>query len=380
VSVSGRAEAVIIGGGIIGASIAYHLTRLGCRDVVLLEKDYLASKATGVCPGGIRSQWQDEAACLYARESVKFFERIEEELHPDFPLPFRQTGYLFVAHTTSTFERFRKNVALQNRMEIPSVLVTPEEIAAIVPELALDGVVGGSFCAKDGFIEDADGLTTLLAQRAKDAGARVLLEPALRIEARESGVTGVATPSGHIETRRVVVAAGCDSPALARPLGLELPMTVERRRLVFTERVEKRVLEPLVAAMDVGWAGKQLVDGVLYMGYLREAREKKDDWSYTEQVAGLFLDLMPSLSETGVKRLVDGFYDTSPDGQPFLGGVPGLDGYFHAAGFSGHGYMLSPAVGGVMAEVMLGREPSLPLTAFAYDRFDKAAGADSLVI
>ncbi len=375
-----RADCIIIGGGVIGASIAYHLTRFGCPDVVLLEKDYLASKATGVCPGGIRSQWQDEAACLYARESVKFFERIDEELHPEFPLPFRQTGYLFLAHSPTTFELFRKNVALQNRLDIPSELVTPEDIAAIVPELKLEDVVGGSFCGKDGFIEDSDGLTQLLAQRAKDEGARVRLEPALGIERRGSRVTGVATPSGVIEAPNVILAAGCDSPALAKPLGLDLPITVERRRMLYTERIEKRVLEPLVAAMDVGWAGKQLIDGVVYMGYLREAREGKDDWAYTEQVASLFLDMMPSLSETGIKRLVDGYYDTSPDGHPFLGGVSGLQGYFQAAGFSGHGYMLSPSVGRVMAEMVLGQTPSLPVAPFSFDRFGTVAAPDGLVI
>jgi sarcosine oxidase subunit beta len=375
-----RAESVIIGGGIIGASIAYHLTLLGCRDVVLLEKDRLASKATGVCPGGIRSQWQDETACLYARESVKFFERIGEELHPDFPLPFRQTGYLFIAHSPSTFEVFRKNVALQNRLEIPSELLGPADIASIVPDLDLEGVVGGSFCRKDGFIEDSDGLTQVLVERAKEGGAAVRLEPALGIERRGSRVTGVVTPSGLIEAASVILAAGCDSAALARPLGLELPITVERRRMLYTDRIERRVLEPLVAAMDVGWAGKQLIDGVIYMGYLREAKERRDDWAYTEQVAGLFLELMPSFSDMGIKRLVDGFYDTSPDGHPFLGPAGGLDGYFQAAGFSGHGYMLSPAVGRVMAEMVLGLEPSLPVAPFAFDRFKAAAGPDGLVI
>ncbi len=113
--------------------------------------------------------------------------------------------------------------------------------------------------------------------------------------------------------------------------------------------------------------GKQLIDGVIYMGYLREAKEGKDDWAYTEQVAGLFLDMMPSFSDTGIKRLVDGYYDTSPDGHPFLGGVSGLEGYFQAAGFSGHGYMLSPSVGRVMAEMVLGLQPSLPVAPFAFD-------------
>ncbi|MGH9319707.1 MAG: NAD(P)/FAD-dependent oxidoreductase [Vicinamibacteria bacterium] len=377
---SESADCIIIGGGITGASIAYHLTKKGCRDVVLLEKDYLASKATSVCPGGIRCQWQDEAACLYARESVKFFENLEDELHPDFPLPFHQTGYLFMAHSPATLEIFQKNVALQNRLGIPSRILSPQEVSEIVPELDVEGIVGGAFCDKDGFIEDSDGLTQVMARRAKEKGARVRLEPALAIERAGDRITGVRTPSGRIDAMNVILAAGCDSPALAKPLGLELPIQVERRRMLYTERIERRVLEPLVAAMDIGWAGKQLIDGVVYMGYLREAKESKDDWAYTEQVAELFVDMMPSLAEIGIKRLVDGYYDSTPDGHPFLGGVSGFEGYFQAAGFSGHGYMLSPSVGLVMAEMVLGEKPSLPVEPFSFDRFAKSADRDGLVI
>jgi sarcosine oxidase subunit beta len=371
---------VIVGGGITGASIAYHLTKLGCRDVILLEKDHLASKATGVCPGGIRAQWQDEAACLYAREAVRFFENMDEELHPDFPLPFLQTGYLFLAHSEPTLAAFRQNVELQNRMDIPSELLGPEDAQKIVPGLKTDGVLGATFCPKDGFIEDSDGLTRLLAQRAKDKGAQVRLEPAERIELTGDRVTGVRTDSGLIETGNVVLAAGCDSPALAKPLGLELPIKVERRRMVYTDRLEARILEPLVAAMDIGWAGKQLIDGVIYMGYLRETADNLDDWGYTEKVVELTVEVMPSLSETGIKRLVDGYYDSSPDGHPVLGGVSGLEGYFQAVGFSGHGYMMSPSVGQVMAELILGHEPSLPLSPFSFERFQKKASQDNLVI
>ena len=178
----------------------------------------------------------------------------------------------------------------------------------------------------------------------------------------------------------MVLAAGCDSPALARPLGLELPIRVERRRLLYTERLERRVLEPLVVVMDSGWAGKQLIDGVVYMGYLREAEEDKDDWTYTEQVAKLLVDGMPSLSDVGIKRLVDGHYDSTPDGHPFLGAVSGLEGYYQAAGFTGHGYMLPPAVGKVMAELILGQEPSLPIEAFSIDRFQSKTSRDDLAI
>jgi sarcosine oxidase subunit beta len=375
-----RADCVIIGGGIIGASIAYYLTQLDCSNIILLEKDHLASKATGVCPGGIRQQWSNEQACLYARESVRFFENLSEELEPEFPLPFLQTGYLFLAHQETTLESFRKNVALQNRLEIDSRLISPQEAVELVPGLAEEGLIGAAFCPSDGFLEDSDGLTQVLVNRAKDKGARVRLEPATEIEVEGDRIAGVRTPSARIETRIVVNAAGCDSPELARPLGLELPITVERRRLIYMDRIRERVIEPLVAAMDVGWAGKQLIDGVIYMGYLRETSEHLDDWAYTERVVEKAVEVMPSLEEMKVKRLVDGPYDTTPDGHAFLGGVLGLEGYFQAAGFSGHGFMLSPAVGRVMAEMILEREPSLPVEPWSFERFQKTSSQDQLVI
>lgn len=375
-----RADCVVVGGGITGSSIAYHLTRAGCTRVVLLEKDHLASKATGVCPGGIRQQWSTEAACLYAQYSVRFFENLGEELQPDFPLPFHQTGYLFLAHSEATLAAFKINVSLQSRLGICSEMLSPEETSKILPGLKREGLLGGSFCATDGFIEDADGLTQLLASRAKDRGARIVLEAAVSIDLEGDRIAGVHTPSGFIETPVVVNAAGCEAPSLAGPLGLDLPIRVERRRLVYTDRLSERVLDPLVAAIDVGWAGKQLLDGVIYMGYLRETSETLDDWAYTERVVEKTVEVMPSLAEARVKRLVDGLYDTTPDGHPFLGGVDGLEGYYQAAGFSGHGYMISPAVGKVMAELILGQEPSLPVEPFSFDRFQKGSHQDRLVL
>ncbi|GAG04092.1 unnamed protein product, partial [marine sediment metagenome] len=239
---------------------------------------------------------------------------------------------------------------------------------------------GAAFCSSDGFLEDSDGLTQVLVNRGKEKGARVRLEPATAIDVEGDRIVGVRTPSGRIETRIVVNAAGCECSELAKPLGLELPIKVERRRLVYMDRIRERVIEPLVAALDVGWAGKQLIDGVIYMGYLRETSENLDDWAYTERVVEKAVEVMPSLMEMKVKRLVDGPYDTTPDGHPFLGGVQGLDGYFQAAGFSGHGFMLSPAVGRVMAEMILDLEPSLPVEPFSFERFQKKSAQDHLVI
>ncbi len=253
-------------------------------------------------------------------------------------------------------------MALQNRLGIPSELLAPDDVGGDRARSSTSTASSvEAFARKDGFIEDSDGLTQLLAERAKDEGARVRLEPALAIERKGSRVTGVTTPSGLIEAASVILAAGCDSAGSREsPSDSSSPSPSSGAECCTPSESKGGSSSRWSPRWTSGWAGKQLIDGVIYMGYLREAKERKDDWAYTEQVAGLFLSMMPSFSDMGIKRLVDGYYDTSPDGHPFLGPVSGLDGYFQAAGFSGHGYMLSPAVGKVMAEMVLGNGAVAP--------------------
>ena len=368
-----KAEHVIIGGGIAGCSLAYFLAKKGVKDIVLLEKDYLASKETGICPGGIRQQHTNELCARFAKKSVdEFFSKIDEELHPEYPLPFIQSGYMFLAHTENTLKSYRENVEEQTRWGIPSQILAPHEILDIVPGISPEGLLGAAFCSSDGFLEDSHGLTQLLGKRIREMGGKILFEEAIDIKLKSERVVGVQTSKRYIETKSVINAAGCDAPKVSEWMGIPLPIEIQKRRLLYTARIEERFLEPLVVAFDKGWAGKQLREGNVYMGYLREAEELISDPQYTEKCVELALEIMPEkMGELRLLKIQEGHYDTTPDGQPIIGRVTGREGYTLMTGFSGHGYMLAPAIGMVLSEILTDQRPSLDIRGLYLERFQQ---------
>lgn len=372
------ADVAIIGGGVTGCSIAYHLAIAGLTNLAVFERGHLAGGATGICPGGIRQQFAGEADCVFARRSLRFYERINDTLAPEAPFFFERSGYLFLADSAALLEQFRRNVTMQNRLGVPSRIVTPDELRARLPRLRLDGVLGGAFCDEDGFLEDCDGVTNLLAARAREQGARVLYEDVADLR-RDGPAWRLVTAAGAFAAAHVVLAAGADSVALAAGAGIPLPIVAERRRLAYTVPYERGVMPPLVVALERGVAGKQLTNGVLYLGWLGEM-ESADDLTFIERTMAAAATLLPDLSELPVRRVVSGPYDNTPDRRPILGPAPGVDGLHLAVGFSGHGFMIAPAVGEAVAAGILGKATDLPIDAFSLERFATAAGHEGLVI
>jgi sarcosine oxidase, subunit beta len=368
----------IVGGGIIGCSVAYHLTMAGLSDVAVLERGTLAGGVTGVCPGGIRQQFEREADCRLAQHSVRFYERINEILEPDDAFYFERSGYLFLAQSDPVLDKFRQNVALQNRLGIPSRILSADQIQTMLPRLAMEGITGGSYCAEDGFIEDCHGVTNLLATRARQRGARVLREELQRI-VRVGPRWLLTTDAGQLEAEQIVLAAGADSVDLAAQIGLSLPISPERRRLAFTTPCEPGLLAPLVIAFERSIAAKQLTNGVLYLGWLGES-PAVDDLTFIEETMQRGATLLPMLGELPVRRVIGGVYDNTPDRRPLLGRATGIDGLFLAVGFSGHGFMIAPAVGEVLAALVCGRESALPIADFSLDRFSGLAPREGLQI
>ncbi len=372
------AEVVIIGGGITGCSIAYHLTQAGLCDVIILEKEGLACGATGICPGGIRQQFEGQADCLMARRSVRFWEEVNQRLEPEAPFEFERSGYLFLAESPRLLERFRANVALQNRLGIPSEILSPEQISRLLPALRLDGILGGSFCAEDGFLEDCHGITALLARRASQRGARILYQQAVDLKAAPSGWR---ISAGHdvIEAGQVVLAAGADSVPLAECAGVKLPIRPEVRRLAFTLPYPTQLMTPLVVFPEREFAGKQLSYGVFYLGWLAED-PLDDDLLFIEKGLLGGATLLPILEDLPVRKIIRGTYDTTPDQRPLLGAVPNREGLWVAAGFSGHGFMIAPAVGEALSCAIRGEETDLPLEAFSLLRFQAQGQREGLFI
>lgn len=372
------AEVVIIGGGVIGCSIAWHLVQAGTSDVVILERQHLAAGATGVCPGGIRQQFEGEADCRWARHSMGFWQRINDVLDPEMPFHFEPSGYLFAAHSDELLERFRANVAMQNRLGIPSRLLQPSEVNDLLPAMRDEQLRGASFCYEDGFLEDCHGITNLLASRAVQGGARVLYDNATSVRPNGNGWL-VGTNAGvSIATEHVVLAAGSDSVELAAGAGVHLPIVATERRLAFTERWPETVMAPLVAAPELGFAGKQLVEGLFYIGWLGETGTE-DELLFIENALRAGAAMFPLFEDLAVRRVLTGIYDSTPDHRPILG-PSGADNLWLAAGFSGHGFMIAPSVGDTLARCICGRPVELPMTRFALERFVGRTVREGLII
>lgn len=380
---SDMAEHVIIGGGIAGCSLAYFLAKKGVKGLVLVEKDFLASKETGLCPGGVRQQHTNEICARLAKKSVDdFFITINEEVQPEHPFSFFQTGYMFLAHSETTLQEFVDNVRHQNEWGISSQIITPEEVYKLVPGINPDGIMGAAFCQVDGFLEDSNGVTQLLGKRTRALGGKILFEEVVDIITKGGKLTGVKTNERIIETRSVINAAGCDSPILSRLIGVPLPIEIQKRRLLYTTKTEERFLDPLVVAFDKGWAGKQLSEGNVYMGYLRETEEPLSDHEFTERSVEIALEMLPEqMAKLRVLNLQEGRYDMTPDGQPIIGAVAEVEGYTLMTGFSGHGFMLAPAIGMVLSELLRGEKPSIDIRPLSLVRFQETqTEPDKLVI
>lgn len=371
-------DVVVIGGGVIGCSVAFWLGRAGVPRVVLLERARLASGVTGICPGGIRQQFDDEADCLLAQRSVAFYNHIHELLEPEHPFTFEKSGYVFLADSDAVLERFRQNVAMQNRLGIPSEILTARDVSRLLPAISSEGVIGGAFCHEDGFIEDCHGVTYALAARARDLGVRVIYEEALSIRP-QGRAWEVVTSQGSFRADHVVLAAGVDSVPLAAELGVALPIKAERRRLVYSAPAAAGQMNPLVVAPERGFAGKQLTSGVFYMGWLRET-PAHDDLTFIEKTLEAGSTLLPLLSELPARRVLRGVYDSTPDHRPLLGPVRGVEGLHLAVGFSGHGFMIAPAAGAIVAAGVAGTATDLPAGAFALERFSTGVTDEGLVI
>jgi sarcosine oxidase subunit beta len=345
----------VIGGGALGAATAFHLRRLGVADVVLLERDALASGSTSKAAGGIRAQFADELNIRIALRSLTEFEAMADEI------AFRQHGYLFLLDDADDAETFRRALALQQSLGVPSRELTAPEAAALVPGLVVDDLVCATFCERDGYATPE----AVVQWYARESGASVRQGcAATGIDVRDGRVLGVETTGGSIATECVVCCAGIwsrDGGALA---GVDLPVEGLARTMWFTpERAGLPERLPLTIDFSSGFYVHGEGPGLAFGGRSRELAE----------VAEHAARRLPALVELPVQTSWWGYYDVSPDWNALVGEAAGVSRFLYATGFSGHGFQQAPAVGEHLAELVLGREPTLDLSAFSVERF--AAGA-----
>lgn len=371
---SKTANAVIIGGGISGCAIAYNLAKKGMKDIVIIEKNYLCSGATGRCGAGIRAQWGTEMNCKLAKFSEDFFETANEELEYEYDIEFKQGGYLIVAATEKEVNQFKKNIALQNSLGIPSKLLTPKEAKEIIPHMDETKILAAAFNPKDGHLNPFH-TTQAYANAAKRLGVEIMKHTTVTGITIENGkVTGVQTDKEYISTPVVVNAAGGYSKLVGEMAGVDIPVFSERHQILVTEPVEP-MQGPMYMSFALNIYCQQTPHGSFIMGR-GGANEPTDlritsSWDFLEEMAKTCIELLPPLKELRVVRQWSGLYNLSPDRQPIYGPVKEVKGYYLACGFSGHGFMFGPVTGVVISESILNETPTIPINMLDKDRFER---------
>ena len=373
------ADVIIIGGGIVGSSIAYHLTEAGCRSIIVIERETHQGKgSTGKSMGGVRAQFATPVNIRMSLYSIPFFAAFDEVMgHPS---GYRPQGYLFVATKQNHLDYLAENYRAQVAAGLKEVrLLSPADVSELAPELRSDDIMGGSFCATDGFVDPLSVMTGFML-KAMERGVHLIRDSEVTGIARDAqGVCGVETSQGLLSSRTVVNAAGAWAGKVARLAGVDLPVEPLRRMLVPTEPFDKvSHASPMVVDMSTGFHYRPEGRGLLLAWNDPEETtgfKLNFDRGFIEKVLTRGVDRLPCLEEAEVnpKRAWAGLYEMTPDHHPVLGGVKELPGFFLANGFSGHGVMHSPATGRILADLIVRGSCDLVDTSLlGFDRF--AAG------
>ncbi|AIF69507.1 sarcosine oxidase subunit beta [Palaeococcus pacificus DY20341] len=375
-----KTDVVVIGGGVIGLSIAYNLAKLGVKCAVF-EKGYLGNGSTFRCATGIRAQFTDEANIKLMKYSVERWKKLSEELEYD--VNFKQTGYLFLATSEEEIEAFKRNIALQNKFGVPTRLITPEEAKEIVPPLNTEPFLGGAWNPEDG---KANPFKTVFAyaEKAKELGAEIYeYTPVEDIIVEDGSVKGVKTSKGIIKADVVVNAANSWAPLINEMAGLDrdfIPIKAYKHQLIKTEPLAPGQIEPLVC--PPAWNDSYVIQdgedgGVICGSGIESVPKNLDDvsptYDFMRGVLRWATQIVPALKYVHVLRQWAGFYAKTPDSNPAIGKINHLEGFYIAAGFSGHGFMMAPAVGEAMAELIAKGKSKVPLDWEWYDphRFER---------
>jgi sarcosine oxidase subunit beta len=380
-----RYQVVVIGGGAIGLAIAHELTKAGVTDVLVLDKDSLVKGATGRNGGGVRAQWTSAENIVLAQRSIQAFKRFAAETRHNVFL--RQGGYLFLTRSDGQLKALAKAAAFQNEHGVRTRLIGLEDARDIIPGLDTTGCVGATFNPDDAVL-----FPWPLVWGWKDAceskGAEVVTQTEVTgLEVAGGKVVAVKTDRadrGRIACEWVVNAAGAWSRELARWVGLDLPVKPERHEILVSEPL-KPFLDPMLVDLSNGYYINQDMRGELVGGlgtHTEESMEWTSSLEFLREFSKSTVRLLPRLGPVRVLRQWAGSYDKTPDAKPILGvAETGPSNLVQANGFSGHGMMISPMVGRLVAQLIAGHKPELDLKRFALERFERGeVEPDPLVI
>jgi sarcosine oxidase subunit beta len=368
------AEVVIVGGGCMGASVAYHLARRGVTDVVLVERDrLLGTGSTGRNAGGVRHQFSHAANIRLSIESIALLERFKDEVGAE--ITFHQDGYLFLLSSDDSVDQFRRNVDLQRSLGVDVSWLTASEAREVAPGLDVEGVLGATFCNRDG-VADPNGVTMGFAKAAQAAGVSIERETEVTGITVDAGrIAGVETSGGSIATRIVVNAAGPHARAIGRMAGVDVPVDPYRRHIFIAQPTPGSTIPSthvLVIDFETSFYFHREGPGVLFGMGDPDERPTFDmtvQWDFLPQVTQVAMRRLPALADASVSHAWAGLYEMTPDHNPIIGPATDVTGFFLINGFSGHGFQHSPAAGRILADLITGADPGVDLTPFTFDRF-----------
>ncbi|MFB6291014.1 MAG: NAD(P)/FAD-dependent oxidoreductase [Candidatus Bipolaricaulia bacterium] len=366
-------DVIIIGGGITGLATAYYLTRHGLNDITIIEKDYVGSGSTGRCGSGIRAQFAD-------KPTIKMMKRAEEgwkELSRELDFEFEQTGYLYLHYTDEGLKRYLKLSELQNSLGVPTEILTPKQAKDVCELIEISEVKGASFNPEDGKAHPFDVVTAFREYfRKSDAELKEGSEVVGMKLNQKGELKLVETPDETYGGKVIVNAAGGWAQKLGNMLNLEIPVKPYRHQAMITEPFTKGTIEPMIISMHHGDAYLTQTSRGGIIGGVGTPEDEPPSFNMTESLefekraSRAFGSIIPGLKEARILRHWAGYYAMSPDGNPLLGEYK-IPGYYLAAGFSGHGYMMAPSVGKGISNQILGKDTDLPLDYYDPERIDR---------
>ena len=362
---------VVVGAGIVGLYTAYHLARAGAGPVLVVDRGFLSSGASGRNGGGVRQQWETRATVRLARESVAAYRRFGRDF--GYNIWFRQSGYLFLAETDAELARLRGVHDLVVSEGLPSQVLDTAGVARYIDGIAPNSVIGGTYLATDGTLYPFPAVWGVY-EAARALGVEVALGvEALGVDAPGGRITAVRTDRGRIATPTVVNAAGGWSAEFSRRAGLDVANVATRHEILATEPL-KPFVDPMVVRVSDGLYFSQTMRGEIVGGLtVRNGKGTEQGMPssprFLTAMSRALVRLVPRLGSVGVLRAWSGFYDDTPDGFPVIGEDPRCRGFVHANGFGGHGFMLAPAASLRVARAAMGQPTDLDPNAFAPSRF-----------
>ncbi|MEZ5116024.1 MAG: FAD-binding oxidoreductase [Candidatus Nanopelagicales bacterium] len=365
-----RADVVVVGGGVMGASTTFHLAEAGV-DVLLLERGDLAGGSTVKAAGGVRANFSDPLNIALGARSLALFADFGRR--PGYEIDLHRSGYLFVLTRAADVARFEESVALQNSLGVRSRMVSPEEAVRLSPYLSPDGVLAAAWSPDDGHCTP-EAVVLGYAAGARRHGARVLTGvEVVGIDVRGDAIAAVRTSAGTVATECVVDCAGAWAPVVASFVGVDLPVVPYRREILVTGPMPDPVDMPMTIDFATSFYWHREGPGIL-TGFsdrtVPPGFSLERDPAFPERLAELASVRAPGLLDLGVRTGWAGLYEVTPDHNALLGETASVSRFLYATGFSGHGFLQGPAVGEILRDLYLGRAPFVDVSPLDVARFD----------